>query len=222
MANNGTTNGIVFTLTKLIFKIYAKCHEYLYMMKDSLQVDDALSNVRSLASRSKLTSPNVLMAAIETLVEISLKSNDKFSIMYAKAFAICKKYEDSEGLGNLVLKLFGSTEDKKVASVVAEWSKLGSSEFDNGFFRRISLSGKLEVEFDPLAKMDRSAGWVTRYGEACQSSTHATQAEEVAAGHLILTGNFKGRPYDSNMPPSMYFPILIHILDDDYEFDCKV
>lgn len=97
--------------------------EALKNRKDSLQVDDALSNVRSLASRSKLTSPNVLMAAIETLVEISQKSNHKDSIMYAKAFAICKKYEDSEGFGDLVLKLFGSTEDKKVASVVAEWSK---------------------------------------------------------------------------------------------------
>ena len=51
--------------------------------RETMQVDEALSNVRSLASRPNLTSHNVLMAAIETFIEISNKVNCKDAQMYS-------------------------------------------------------------------------------------------------------------------------------------------
>ncbi|CAG2231232.1 unnamed protein product [Mytilus edulis] len=43
--------------------------------------------------------------------------------MFSKAFSTCKKYEDNEEFCSLVLKLFGSQEDKRIASLVADWAK---------------------------------------------------------------------------------------------------
>ena len=43
--------------------------------------------------------------------------------MFAKSFSTCKKYEDHEDFCSLVLKLFGSSEDKKIANLVADWAK---------------------------------------------------------------------------------------------------
>jgi hypothetical protein len=91
--------------------------------RETMQVDEALSNVRSLASRPNLTSPDVLMAAIETLIEISNKNNCKDAHMFSKSYAICKRYEQNEDFCGLVLKLFGSQEDKKIANIVAKWAK---------------------------------------------------------------------------------------------------
>jgi hypothetical protein len=42
---------------------------------------------------------------------------------FSKAYTHCKKFEDSKDIGNLAMKLFGSAEDKKLASMVAEWMK---------------------------------------------------------------------------------------------------
>lgn len=91
--------------------------------RDELQVDDALSNIRSLASRPALTSHHVLLVAIETLIEIANKANHKDASLYSKSYAICKRYEESEDFCGLVLKLFGTQEDKKIAAVVADWAK---------------------------------------------------------------------------------------------------
>jgi hypothetical protein len=97
--------------------------EALKSRREGLQVDEALSNVRSLASRPNLTSPNVLMAAIETLIEVANKANYKDASMFSKAYATCKRYEENEDFCGLVLKLFGSQEDKKIASIIADWAK---------------------------------------------------------------------------------------------------
>ena len=59
--------------------------------KDGVQVDEALATVRTLASRPKLTSPNVLMAAIEHLVEIANKTSYKDATLFSKSLSICKK-----------------------------------------------------------------------------------------------------------------------------------
>lgn len=82
-------------------------------LKDGVQVDEALATVRTLASRPKLTSPNVLMAAIEHLVEIANKTNYKDAVLFSKSLSICKKYEENDDFCGLVLKLYGSQEDKK-------------------------------------------------------------------------------------------------------------
>lgn len=83
--------------------------------RDDLPVDDALSSVSSLASRPSLTSYNVSVAAIETLIEVANKANHKDASLFSKSCAICKRYEDNE---DLVLKLFGTLEDKKIAADV--------------------------------------------------------------------------------------------------------
>ena len=55
-----------------------------------LQVDEALANIRNLASRPKLTSPHVLLAAVEMLVDIAHKTSHKEAGLYSKAFSTCK------------------------------------------------------------------------------------------------------------------------------------
>ena len=91
--------------------------------KEEMQVDEALSTVRCLASRPSLTSQNVLLAAIETLIEIANKANHKDASLFSKSYAICKRYEDNDDFCGLVLKLFGSQEDKKIAAAVSDWAK---------------------------------------------------------------------------------------------------
>ena len=98
--------------------------------KDGVQVDEALATVRTLASRPKLTSPNVLMAAIEHLGEIANKTSYKDATLFSKSLSICKKYEENDDFCGLVLKLFGSQEDKKISSVIADWAKAKKYETD--------------------------------------------------------------------------------------------
>ena len=95
----------------------------LKTQKEGVQVDEALATVRTLANRPKLTSPNILMTAIENLVEISNKTNYKDATLFSKTLSICKKYEDHEDFCSLVLKLFGSQVDKKISSILADWAK---------------------------------------------------------------------------------------------------
>lgn len=91
--------------------------------KEELHIDEALATVRTLASRPKLTSPNVLLAAVEILAEAANKANYKDATMFSKSLSICKKYEEHEDLCSLVLKLFGTQEDKKISSLITEWKK---------------------------------------------------------------------------------------------------
>ena len=88
-----------------------------------LQVDEALSYVRTLAARPKLTTPGVLLAAIEMLVDAANKANHKDCSLFSKSFSMCKKYEDNVDFCGLVLKLFGSQEDKKISSLISDWAK---------------------------------------------------------------------------------------------------
>ncbi|XP_076093963.1 uncharacterized protein LOC143064766 [Mytilus galloprovincialis] len=60
-----------------------------------LKVDEALSYVRTLAARPKLTTPGVLLADIEMLVDAANKANHKDCSLFSKSFSMCKKYEDN-------------------------------------------------------------------------------------------------------------------------------
>ena len=64
-----------------------------------------------------------MLAAIEALVTVATKFGHKEAESFSKAYTHCKKFEDSKDIGNLAMKLFGSAEDKKLASMVAEWMK---------------------------------------------------------------------------------------------------
>ena len=50
--------------------------------KDGMQVDEALATVRTLATRQKFTSLNILMAAVENLVEIPNKTSNKDATVF--------------------------------------------------------------------------------------------------------------------------------------------
>ncbi|CAG2246538.1 unnamed protein product [Mytilus edulis] len=97
-----------------------------------LQVDEALSYVRTLAARPKLTTPGVLLAAIEMLVDAANKANHKDCSLFSKSFSMCKKYEDNVDFCGLVLKLFGSQEDKKISSLISDWAKSKKYEEPSG------------------------------------------------------------------------------------------
>ncbi|XP_061183838.1 uncharacterized protein LOC133192023 [Saccostrea echinata] len=87
------------------------------------QVEECLRQVRILAGRPNLTQAHVLLAALETLVDVAFRNSHKDADFYSKAFTHCKKYENSKDLCGLTMKLFGSAEDKKIANVVADWLK---------------------------------------------------------------------------------------------------
>ncbi|XP_052078011.1 uncharacterized protein LOC127715945 [Mytilus californianus] len=97
-----------------------------------IQVDEALSYVRTLAARPKLTTPGVLLAAIEMLVDAANKANHKDCSLFSKSFAMCKKFEDHVDFCGLVLKLFGSQEDKKISSLISDWAKSKKYEEPSG------------------------------------------------------------------------------------------
>lgn len=76
-----------------------------------------------MAGRPNLTQAHVLLAALETLVDVAFRNSHKDADFYSKAFTHCKKYENSKDLCGLTMKLFGSAEDRKIANVVADWLK---------------------------------------------------------------------------------------------------
>lgn len=86
-------------------------------------VDDALRNVRTLAARPKLVSPGVLIAALEALVDSACVGNHPDQDFFKKSLIACRQYEEHPDLCALCLKLLGSSDDRKIASSVAEWMK---------------------------------------------------------------------------------------------------
>lgn len=77
------------------------------------RVEEALKNVRVLAGRPKLTSPSVLLASLEVLVENAAKAGHNETAYFTKALQTCRQYEDNVDMCSLCLKLLGSSEDKK-------------------------------------------------------------------------------------------------------------
>ena len=86
-------------------------------------VDDALRNVRTLAARPKLVSPGVLIAALEALVDSASVGNHPDQDFFKKSLIACRQHEEHPDLCGLCLKLLGSSDDRKIASSVAEWMK---------------------------------------------------------------------------------------------------
>ncbi|CAC5389006.1 unnamed protein product [Mytilus coruscus] len=69
-------------------------------------------------------------------------TNHKEAAMFSKVFSTCKKYEDNEEFCSLVLKLFGSQEDKRIACLVADWAK--SRKYEGGEKVKESTRGKVK------------------------------------------------------------------------------
>jgi hypothetical protein len=105
----------------------------------SAEVGESLAQVRILTSRPNLTPSHVLLAAIEALVTVATKFGHKEAEFFSKAYTHCKKFENSKDIGNLAMKLFGSAEDKKLASMVVEWMK----------GKKYDISPKKSVKVEP-------------------------------------------------------------------------
>ncbi|CAC5414081.1 unnamed protein product [Mytilus coruscus] len=87
------------------------------------KVDEALKHVRVLASRPKLTSACMLLASLEVMVDCALKAGHNETEYYSKVLQACRHYEDNPDVCNVCLRLLGSSEDRKISSSIAEWSK---------------------------------------------------------------------------------------------------
>jgi hypothetical protein len=55
------------------------------------QVEECLRQVRILTGRPNLTQAHVLLAALETLVDVAFRNSHKDADFYLKAFIHCKK-----------------------------------------------------------------------------------------------------------------------------------
>ena len=86
-------------------------------------VQDALQQVRILASRPALTAPHVLLAAVELLVEQAAINGHTDANFYSRALRACREINDIQDLCTLCLKLFGSQEDKKITTALSELYK---------------------------------------------------------------------------------------------------
>lgn len=88
------------------------------------EVREALEKVRLMANNPRLTSPHILLAAIESLVNAATRQGHKDVDYFIKSLQACRRFDDSDDVCGIALKLFGSAEDKRISSAVAEWSKL--------------------------------------------------------------------------------------------------
>ncbi|KAJ8308870.1 LOW QUALITY PROTEIN: hypothetical protein KUTeg_013744, partial [Tegillarca granosa] len=84
------------------------------------QVEDYLKYDFGLTTQSY---SHVLLAALETLVGVAVKVSHKEAEFFSKAYVHCKRYEDNDDLCGLTMKLFGTSEDKKIDNAVADWNK---------------------------------------------------------------------------------------------------
>lgn len=87
------------------------------------KVDDAIRQVRLLAARLKLTPSHVLIASLEMLVDVAKCEGHKDAEFFNKALQACRRFEESEDVCGLCLKLIGSSEDRKISTAIAEWVK---------------------------------------------------------------------------------------------------
>lgn len=66
-------------------------------------VEEALKNVRTLASRQKLVSPGVLIAAFEVLVDNASAGGHPDEDFFQKALIACRQHEEHQDLCSLCL-----------------------------------------------------------------------------------------------------------------------
>ena len=78
--------------------------------KEVSEVREALKQISTLAARPNLTSPSVLIAAVESLADVATRTSNSDAEYYAKALQACRRYENSDIWG-LCQRLFGSSED---------------------------------------------------------------------------------------------------------------
>lgn len=63
--------------------------------KDGKEVTLALKNISILASRPKLTSPSVMIAAVESLVDIAMATGHEEADYFSKVLQSCRKFENN-------------------------------------------------------------------------------------------------------------------------------
>ncbi|CAG2255726.1 unnamed protein product [Mytilus edulis] len=171
------------------------------------KVDEALKHVRVLASRPKLTSACVLLASLEVLVDCALKAGHNETEYYSKVLQACRHYEDNPDVCNLCLRLLGSSEDRKISSAIAEWSK--NKKYDSKAEKEKEPSGGSvkKLRFHPdIPDWETGSGfnpmevshfkiqehWVNYRGKVLQPPFHVTLAEEVVASDQF---DFEALPF---------------------------
>ncbi len=91
-------------------------------------LDMALGQVRRMQTRVALMQPHTVVATIENLVEAAQRAQCKDADYYKQALAEVRRNQDSDGLPELVVHLFGTPESKKVQAAVHAWSKHRKAE----------------------------------------------------------------------------------------------
>jgi hypothetical protein len=105
-------------------------------LRPTSPVEEALRNVRVLAARPLLTANHVLIAAIEVLVDVALKHGDENVELYTRSLNAARGIESNVDLCSLCMKLFGTSQDKKIAKAMSEIIKDKKYEVDfSGRFR---------------------------------------------------------------------------------------
>lgn len=96
------------------------------------EVELASAQVRRMLGRISLVEPHVVLATLEALVEAAQRCHHREVDFFKAAFAEVRKHDGAEGFNHLVLQLFGSPEDKRVATALTNWHKMRRAEGAGG------------------------------------------------------------------------------------------
>lgn len=109
--------------TDAVLKRIQEMEARLAGMTSQSEVEEALAQVSRMMGRIRLLQPYTIMAALETLVEVTSRTAHKDAVYYKKALDECRMREYEEGFPDLVKNLFGTSEDKRIVNAVHGWRK---------------------------------------------------------------------------------------------------
>ena len=94
---------------------------------DSGSVESALSTVRTLAGKSKGVPPANLLAAVEHLSDVATRVNHSEADFYRGALKEARQHDEASNFRHLIVRLLGSSVEKKIAASVDSWRKVNKS-----------------------------------------------------------------------------------------------
>ncbi|KAJ8320169.1 hypothetical protein KUTeg_001756 [Tegillarca granosa] len=110
-STSSSASGVDSTVFEARMKSVEQSVSDLRTKTDHNVVEDALRQVRILASRPKLTQAH-------NLVDVSRQASHKDADFYSKALSACRRYDENDD------------KDKKISSAIAEWAK--GKNYDQG------------------------------------------------------------------------------------------
>ena len=110
-------------------------------MKDNHDtVEVAIRQGRLLAAAPNLTSPHIILASVEALVATATRRGHSEANYYSKSLQACRRFDDSNDLCGVVLKLFGWR--RRFPPQLLNFLKIRSMVFVKGMPKLLRVNGR--------------------------------------------------------------------------------